>query len=55
MKIIIDSQSTIFQSDLVEKSSFYKVKVIKILDWLEGRQFIERKQGGMTNVVILKS
>ena len=47
------SNGTIFQSDLVEKSDFSKVKVSRILDKLEGRQLIERKRRGMTNVVVL--
>jgi uncharacterized membrane protein len=51
---IIEAQGTIFQSDLVEKSGFTKVKVTRILDKLEGKAVIERKRRGMTNVVILK-
>lgn len=54
IKSIEEAQGTIFQSDLVEKSGFDKVKVTRILDRLEGRQMIERKRRGMTNVVILK-
>jgi len=54
IKIIEESQGTIFQSDLVEKSQFDKVKVSRILDRLEGKQIIERKRRGMTNVVVLK-
>lgn len=54
MKIVIESQGTIFQSELVEKSGFDKVKVTRILDRLEGKQLIERKRRGMTNVVVLK-
>ena len=54
MKIIIDAQGTIFQSELVEKSGFDKVKVTRLLDRLEGKQLIERKRRGMTNVVIIK-
>jgi uncharacterized membrane protein len=57
-KIIIRSieeeDGTIFQSNLVEKTGFSKVKVSRILDKLEGRQLIERKRRGMTNVVVLK-
>lgn len=53
-KIIEEAQGTIFQSDLVEKSGFGKVKVTRILDRLESRSFIERKRRGMTNIVILK-
>ena len=51
---IIESEGTIFQSDLVEKTSFSKVKVTRILDKLEGKNIIERKRRGMTNVVILR-
>lgn len=51
---IIESEGTIFQSDLVDKTKFTKVKVTRILDKLEGRGLIERKRRGMTNVVILK-
>jgi uncharacterized membrane protein len=51
---IIEAEGTIFQSDLVDKSGFTKVKVTRILDKLEGKVIIERKRRGMTNVVILK-
>jgi len=51
---IIESQGTIFQSELVDKTKFTKVKVTRILDKLEGKGLIERKRRGMTNVVILK-
>lgn len=53
-KVIEKADGTIFQSDLVEKSGFNKVKVTRILDRLEGKQIIERKRRGMTNVVVLK-
>ena len=51
---IIEAEGTVFQSDLVEKSGFTKVKVTRILDKLEGKGIVERKRRGMTNVVILK-
>ncbi len=51
---IIKGEGSIFQSDLVEKVDFDKVKVTRILDKLEGKQLIERKRRGMTNVIILK-
>ena len=51
---ILDAQGTIFQSDLVDKMGFDKVKVTRILDRLEGKQLIERRRRGMTNVVLLK-
>jgi DNA-binding MarR family transcriptional regulator len=51
---IIEAEGTIFQSDLVDKSGFTKVKVTRMLDKLEGKGVVERKRRGMTNVVILK-
>ncbi len=51
---IIESEGAIFQSDLVDKTKFSKVKVTRILDRLEGIGLIERKRRRMTNVVILK-
>ena len=51
---ILEAEGTIFQSDLVDKSKFVKVKVTRLLDRLEGKGLIERKRRGMTNIVILK-
>jgi len=51
---IIESDGAIFQSDLVEKTKFSKVKVTRILDKLEGKGLVERRRRGMTNVVVLK-
>jgi uncharacterized membrane protein len=45
---------TIFQSELREKTGMSKVKITRILDRLEGRQLVERRRRGMTNVVVLK-
>ena len=57
-KLIVDKivaeNGTIFQSALVEKTSFPKAKVTRILDKLEGKGIIERKRRGMSNVVVLK-
>jgi len=54
VNLIHENKGTIFQSELVEKSGFDKVKVTRILDKLEGRQVIQRMRRGMTNVVMLK-
>lgn len=54
LKKIIESQGTIFQSDLVNKAQFSKVRTTRILDRLEGKDIIERRRRGMTNIVILK-
>jgi len=53
VKILENADGTMFQSDLVEKSGFDKVKVSRILDRLEARQLIERKRRGMNNIVVL--
>lgn len=53
-QLLIENKGTIFQSELVEKSEFDKVKVTRILDKLEGKQLIQRMRRGMTNVVIIK-
>lgn len=50
---IVEADGTIFQSELVEKTKFNKVKITRILDNLEGKRIISRKRRGMTNVVIL--
>ncbi len=54
MKIILENKGSIFQSELVEKSGFNKVKTTRVLDSLEAQGLIERKRRGMTNIVILK-
>ncbi|HII14872.1 MAG TPA: hypothetical protein HA362_01010 [Nanoarchaeota archaeon] len=54
VEMLKQAEGTMFQSDLVEKSGFTKVKVTRILDVLEGKRLVERKRRGMTNVVILK-
>jgi uncharacterized membrane protein len=51
---IKESGGAIFQSDLIEKAGFSKVKVSRILDKLEGKGLIERRRRGMTNLVLMK-
>ncbi|MDN5327615.1 MAG: hypothetical protein PWP03_253 [Candidatus Woesearchaeota archaeon] len=53
-ELIKESGGAIFQSELVEKTNFSKVKVSRILDKLEGRGIIERRRRGMTNLVLIK-
>lgn len=50
---IIQENKTIFQADLIEKTSFSKTKMSRIIDRLEGKGMVERKRRGMTNVVVL--
>lgn len=51
---VIESKGSILQSELIEKTSFNKVKVTRILDKLEGKHIIERKRPGMSNMILLK-
>lgn len=53
LNIVLENKA-IFQADLIEKTGFGKAKMTRILDRLEGHNFIERKRRGMTNVVVLK-
>ena len=54
MRILKENKGTVFQPKIVNDSGFSKIKVSRLLDKLEERQFIERKRRGMTNVVVLK-
>ena len=51
---LVKENKTIFQADLIEKTEFGKAKMTRIIDKLEGKNFVERKRRGMTNVVVLK-
>ncbi len=57
-KLVLDklfkSNGIIFQSSLVQKTGFTKVKITRVLDNLEKQDIIERRRHGMTNKVILK-
>jgi len=50
---VIEAKGSIYQSVLVEKTGFSKVHVTRILDSLEGKDLIERKRRGMTNIIVL--
>jgi len=50
----VRENKAIFQSDLIEKTGFGKAKMTRIIDRLEGRDLVERKRRGMTNIVVLK-
>lgn len=52
--LLVQSDGTILQGELVVKSGMDKVKVSRILDKLEMQSLIERKRHGMSNLVILK-
>jgi len=50
--LVQDSQGSVFQSDLVRKTEFSKVKITRILDRLETKGLIERRRRGMTNLIV---
>ncbi len=52
---IIEAKGSIYQSEIVQKTNFTKVRVTRILDKLEGKGLIDRKRRGMTNIVLLKN
>jgi hypothetical protein len=52
---LVEAEGAIFQSELVEKTGFSKVKVSRILDRLEGKGMVERRRHGMSNMVIVKN
>ncbi len=53
-ELIAASQGAIFQSELVEKMGYPKVKITRILDKLEGQGLIERRRRGLANMVLIK-
>jgi len=53
-QLLMDSDGTLFQSEIVEKSELSKVKVTRILDKLESKNLLDRRRRGLTNIVVLK-
>lgn len=51
---VSSSDGLVFQSDLIERTNFSKVKVSRILDRLEAKKLIERRRRGMANIIVLK-
>lgn len=51
---IAGSDGVVFQSDIVEKTHFPKVKVTRLLDRMEHRGLVERRRRGMSNIVLIK-
>ncbi len=54
IELLIKEGNAMFQADLKEKLDIGKVKMTRLLDKLEAKQFIERKRRGMNNIVVLK-
>lgn len=51
---LIQKNKAIFQADLIEKTGFTKARITRIIDKLEGKDFVERKRRGLTNIVVMK-
>ena len=54
VEVLNDNEGSAFQSDIIKKTGYTKVKVSRILDRMEQRGLIERKRRGMANLVVLK-
>ncbi|MCR4327736.1 MAG: hypothetical protein NUV46_04100 [Nanoarchaeota archaeon] len=54
INFLINEGNAVFQKDLMEKLEIGKVKMTRLLDKLEAKQFIIRKRRGMNNIVVLK-
>ncbi len=54
MNLLIENKGNLFQSKIIDSTTFGKVRVTRILDSLEARGLIERKRRGMTNLVTIK-
>lgn len=53
-EILSSENGMMFQSKLVERTGFTKVKVSRVLDSMEAKGLLERKRRGMTNVVVFR-
>jgi uncharacterized membrane protein len=52
---IMEENGATFQSKLINKNGFSKVKITRILDKLEAKGLIERKRRGISNLVVIKN
>ncbi len=52
--MMVKEKGAMFQADLIEKTGFGKAKMTRIIDRLEGKDLIERRRRGMTNIIVLK-
>ena len=54
VELLQKENNAMFQADLMEKLQIGRVKMTRLLDKLEAKQFIERKRRGMNNIVVLR-
>ncbi|MBR9701326.1 hypothetical protein GOV13_00200 [Candidatus Pacearchaeota archaeon] len=55
IKLLQKESGAMFQKTLMEKIEVGKVKMTRLLDKLEAKQFVERKRRGMNNIVVLRN
>ncbi len=55
MNALLENRGSMFQSELVSKTSLGKVRITRILDSLEAQGLVERKRRGMTNIVMIRN
>jgi membrane associated rhomboid family serine protease len=55
MKAIIESKGNILQSKLSKKTGLTRVAISRHINALERKQIIQKKQAGMTNIIIMES
>src|SRR3989344_7417119 len=48
-EILQDAKGSVFQSEIIKRTGYTKVKISRILDKMEQREIIERKRRGMSN------
>lgn len=54
LEVVQAGSGSAFQSEIVGKLGYTKVKVSRILDKMEQKGLVERKRRGMANLVVLK-
>lgn len=50
---LVQEKGAVFQAELIEKTGYGKAKMTRIIDRLEGKNIVERRRRGMTNIVVL--
>ncbi len=55
MKAIIESKEQIFQSKLPKKTGLTRVAISRHINALEKKQVVQKRQAGMTNLIIMES
>ncbi|VVB99375.1 MarR family protein [uncultured archaeon] len=54
IEIVREGNGSVFQSEIVKRLGYSKVKVSRILDKMEQKGLLEKKRRGMANLVVLK-